>query len=178
MSRTCREVEIELGAYAAGELVPLAAARVRGHLADCAACRAELAAERELRRTFASLERPRCPDAVTARIRRRTVDRPTTGRRIATVRRWGGSLAAAAVLAVLLWPGLREGAPRSVEPAAWSRDELLDARREAALALAWTAEILERTERHTVQEVFGRTFAGSVQGSLLPNADTPQGGEG
>jgi hypothetical protein len=57
-----------LAGYAAGELEPLEQAIVAEHLAECAACRDELARELRLRELMSELPAAACPDELSAAI--------------------------------------------------------------------------------------------------------------
>jgi anti-sigma factor RsiW len=64
-------VERQLSAYLDGELTPDWAAEVRGHLADCAACRADLETLRATKRLLEALPAPQPLPGLEAAILRR-----------------------------------------------------------------------------------------------------------
>jgi hypothetical protein len=86
--------------------------------------------------------------------------------------------AAAVVVAVLV--GVRSPTPPAPDavPRVASAAERSAARRDATYGLALAAHILERTEKRTVAEVFGRTIPRAVTESLRDTPPTPEGGQG
>ena len=109
----CTEVRERLPAYVGGRLDPAAAARVRGHLAGCARCRAESELTALLLRA-----RPHVPEDLAERIQTSIrYDR-------ATVRRPWWGLAAAAVAALTLGIGVASSvSDRTAEPAEYAVEE-------------------------------------------------------
>ena len=81
-----------------GELPEAVAAEVAAHLETCAACRAQAAAERELRARLIALPAPELPAGLEARVRRAQRPRVFPERTL----RWALPLAAALVLGVWL----------------------------------------------------------------------------
>ncbi len=177
MKHACSDIELLLAEFAADELDDLDAARVAGHVAICDACRAELGRESALRRTLAGLPVHRGPD----------VHLPTatpTGSPARRLRTWlpvaGGLIAAAVVLAMLI-PGDRSPLPDAPGATAGAPDAapaVADIRRDARTSLILAARILERSERHTVADVFGRHLPHAISGSLRSGAEPPEGGQG
>ena len=114
---SCNTQEILL--YLEGELAPEDAARVRAHVAACAACRELLLAEQELERSLSGLGEVEPPkdfaDATVARARcdlTSAVASPRERRRAAAV---VASLSATSLL--LLWPlGLLDSTLRALAP--------------------------------------------------------------
>lgn len=148
----------ELEALVAGTLPPEAAARVEAHVADCAACRDELAwlrAEAALmarRRERQAAPSPALWQGIADRLARPAVPADLPGRRPAPVRvrRWGlgarvaygGLLAAAAAALVLVSrPGQRHVVPRDLRDAG-STAPAVAARQKLPAAVA-----LDRAER-------------------------------
>ena len=173
MMGVCHEIQLQLTEYAGGDLLPAEAAEVARHLDGCPACRRELALENSLRTTLGSLPRVTCPEGVG-----RADEEPTSH----PIRRWtrwpvGAGLVAAASLAALLIGGLID---RSVDPdpaAPWSAREIAAAREDMLYTLALTAEVLERTQREAVVDVFGDRLPGALNGSLKLKS-LPKGDEG
>jgi len=200
----CEPIAILLTPYAAGELSELETRRVEVHLATCPACREELARELQLRGLAAALPPVRCPEAVTGAIlaavdadtlqqrRARRADR----RHIATWPRTlaAASLLAAAVLLVLVLPRnpvvpgdpaqpgylARSGGPDvplSGDPA-WTQAELQQARTDVAWALAFTADIIDRTEKRSLVDAL-RLLQPAVRSAAgEPGAPAASGGQG
>lgn len=167
MNTDCRDIELDLADFAAGDLEPAAAEQVAAHLAACAACRAELDREWQLRRTLASLPVAAAPAGLAA---------PPANRS----RRPG--LAAAGLVAAVLLAALLAALPGTVgvspEPAPYSSLQVASARRDAARSLLLAARILERSEKTAVTDVFGIRLPRTVAESIRAVADTPEGGQG
>ena len=173
MNASCATVARELTAFAAGELDRTAAETVARHLAGCAGCRGELDRELVLRDALAALPTLSAPRGLGAT--------PTTGRKPRRLPRsltGAALLAAAAVVAALLagWPHTTP-APEPL-PQVADAAERAAARRDAVYGLVLTARILERTEKRTVADVFGRTIPRAVTESLRGTPPTPEGGQG
>jgi anti-sigma factor RsiW len=167
MNTDCRDIELELADFAAGDLDPAGAEQVARHVAACAACRAELQREWTLRRTLAGLPAAWAPaglvPAPAVRPRRRGLALP--------------ALVAAALLAALL-AVLPDTAPVAPEAAPYSSGQVAAARRDAARSLLLAARILERSERTAVSDVFGARLPRTVAESIRAVAGNPEGGQG
>lgn len=166
MKDACPDIESLLAEFAAEELEAADAERVAGHLAGCTDCRAELDRELRLRGLLASLPVQAGPVVPTA-----AASAPSRRRER---RRWWpltGGLVAAAVALVLLLPGTRNVATDG-DP------DVATIRRDARTSLALAARILEKSERHTVVDVFGRQLPAAIRGTLPAAAVTPEGGQG
>ena len=174
MKTDCPDMEILLAEFAADELEAADAERVAAHVAGCDECRAELNRELALRRALGGLPVQSGP-AVHA-----PQAAPSRRPRFAGRRRWwslAGGLAAAAVVAVLFLPGERGETPGTAtgDDLAVLKDQI---RRDARASLVLAASILERSERHTVVDVFGRQLPAAFRESLPEAAVTPEGGQG
>jgi anti-sigma factor RsiW len=78
----CREVQDELGRFAAGELTAPERATIEAHLGSCAACRESLARLRRLEALLAAAPAPPLPEGFAARVVARAKERQAaTGRR-------------------------------------------------------------------------------------------------
>ncbi|MBC8426617.1 hypothetical protein H8E07_21080, partial [bacterium] len=90
-----------------------------------------------------------------------------------------GLAAAAAVLALFLVAPLGDLSDET-EPAAdaWTEQEIASARGDILATLTLTAEIINRTERKTVDEVFGRHLPGAVSSSIKTLTAYLEGGQG
>ena len=177
MMNHCRDIELELAAYAGGELDPAQRERIGSHLDGCAGCRAELAREMTLRETLGGLPKARVPvdfdDRIMAAI-------PTAGtdshswwhqNRLAA-----GLTAAAAVMAfvfILANPG-RDSGPQQT----WTDREIAAAREEVMFSLALTARVLDRSQKDAIIEVFANQLPNSVNESLKIVKPTTPGGNG
>jgi anti-sigma factor RsiW len=152
--------------YVSGELGPLERAIVDDHLAECVSCRAELAATRELGGLLSRQPLARCPERVTDAILAAVADedpvpvspanaaphpaprpRPAMPRR-----RWrratgvAAALAAAVLLALVLPTG--DPAPTGPDPT-----EVAQARHEFLWTLAYTASVIDRSEKQSIANV-------------------------
>lgn len=96
----------QLGAYLDGELLPEEAAEVRRHLAECAACTAELHDLRTTRTLLRRLSPPPVPDDFVDDLRARLAAEATAGRRA-----WWGPVPRPAVLAAAVAVVLLVGLP-------------------------------------------------------------------
>jgi anti-sigma factor RsiW len=114
----CRDQEELLTLHAAGALEPEDEARVRAHLASCAACRAELDAQREVL-GFVALPPPSArEEALLAALPRTTADAwlSTQLRQAARMRTAGALMAAAAVVLLALGPMVQRRVAPSTSP--------------------------------------------------------------
>jgi len=198
MKHDCTQYELQLTDYTAGDLTEPDRAAVENHLAQCAACRSELAREVELRTALVDLPLAQCPDSVTSFLRA-SLDLADTARAPAQSgssapvdsfvpsgwRRTGLGLVAATLVAALLIPGLLERA-REPEPVVaranqanlaaveFSDAEIEQARRDVVATLTLTAGILDRSRDRTVAEIFGARLPAAISGSLRPNTSDAQ----
>ena len=165
MMSLCDETRLQLTEYAAGDLPAAEAAAVAKHLDGCPACRRELGTEQALRATLGSLPVASCPPGIGD-------FRPTA----APVRRrsplpWGVGFAAAAGRAAVLLGGFLDR-----EPAAeFSAAEIAAARHDVIYTLGLAADVIERSQRETVVDVFGDKLPRAVTGSL--KMKSPQQGD-
>lgn len=172
MKIDCTQCGPELAPYAAEELDAGTRASVAEHLADCPDCRRELARERDLRRSLASLPPLACPPEVGRRVLAAVAAEQAAARR----RRWtagaGVGLAAAALAGALL---LRPGAP--VAPTTtYSPEQIAAARRELIQTVTLTARVLDQAGRGTIANVFSERLPAAVAGSLRLLDDPTRGG--
>ncbi len=187
----CTLYEIKLGDYAAGELNEPDLSVVQKHLTQCADCQAELDREMELRVVLSGLPQAQCPDSVTDFLHDklaldtdaalpRIEKLPTTSR----TGWWpaGFGLVAAALLAVLMIPGLLDG-PHGPEQVATATDEvapeftaaeIAQARHDVIATLAMAAEVLDRSRDNAVVDVFGTRLPRAITESLRPLATDAQ----
>jgi anti-sigma factor RsiW len=189
MSR-CEPILTMLTAHAAGELSEIEDHRVRRHLATCPACRGELARERKLRELAAETPPVRCPDQVVDSILAAVdaderLQRRAARRAIATWPRTmaAASMLAAAVLLALVLPRNPTAPTATVAEtsgeAAWTQAELDEAREDVAWALAFTADIIDRTEKRSLVDAL-RLLQPAVRSAdgPQPGAPTAPGGQG
>lgn len=170
MKTACPDIEILLAEFADDELDAATAELVAGHVAGCADCRAELNRELALRCSLADLPIQAGPAIATP------AGAPARRSRFTVRRRWwslAGGLAAAVVAAVLFLPLERVG---TIAPD--TGPDVAAIRRDACASLVLAARILERSERHTVVDVFGRQLPAAIRESLPAPAVTPEGGQG
>jgi anti-sigma factor RsiW len=162
----CQHIQELLTGHVSGELAPLERAIVDDHLAECAPCRDELAFARDLARAVADTPPVTCPDRVTAAIEAE-IDAETGARpaRRRPHRAWfatrparamgAAAVLAAAVLAVVLLP--QRAATPDVEvagsPAAPAGTELASAKKDFLWTLAYTAAVLDHSEKRSVANV-------------------------
>jgi len=180
----CRDIEIELAAYAGGELDSAESRRVRSHLDGCAECRAELAREMNLRETLGALPTANAPTDLEDRIRAAI---QTAGNGVPS--RWHRhrlaaalTVSAAGLALALILPALRPASgPESITVGptrTWTDEEITAAREEVMFSLALTARVLDRTRKEAVIEVFANQLPGAVNRSLKFVKPTTSGGNG
>ena len=178
----CSLTTSHLTEYAAGELGPLEHAIVAEHIAECAACRAELIREERLRERLGKLQHAVCPDAVTAAISSAVDAGPAVmGRPMSVARTWASTATVAALVAaaVLLVVVLPPPTPETVPVAnSWTQDELDQAREDAQWALVFTANLIERSEKRTIVDVMRRLRKEAYSGFRERPASTSTGGQG
>jgi len=175
MMTRCNHIESMLTEYLSDELGPLERAIVDEHLAECLACRAELAAAREIGGGVAAMPTVNCPDHLSRDILA-AVDADSAGRpwpkqrsRAGLWRRssspWGwaglaGTVAAAVLLAMVLPRRAPESPDVAALPAADSTRattvEVERARRELLWTLAYTASVIDRSEKRSIADVWRR----------------------
>lgn len=184
-SQECREIEILLTEYAAGDLDPATNDTVRLHLDGCAGCRAELQREFQLRELMGALPVRYLPLDVADLAPAPSQVAGTAGR----LRRWlAPSAAIAAMLALVLLagrfgpgpdrkpqPALRAEAPASSR---WSEQDVERAQDQVEYTLALTARLLKRSEQSTVQEVFGNHLPRAITDSLRKTLSNNEGDQG
>jgi len=178
MTMHCHEAELLLSEFAAGELDGRDAGRVARHLAGCEACRAEADRELKLRELLGGLPTIAASAGLAEVGNLEKVSEPQHRGRP----RWPavGSLVAAAITLAVLLPSTAPRVPdplANVEPV-YSVEEVAAARRDALFGLVLAARIIERTERHTVADVFGRQLPQAVTESLGSGTAVPEGGQG
>ncbi len=170
--RDCAQYEIQLTAYAAAELTEPDKRALENHLGHCAACRAELACEVELRTVLSGLPPAQCPENV-ARYLQGTLD--LNGQPSSPRSNWwpaGLGLVAATLLAVLLAPGLLSGlrTPARVAAQEFTVAEIAQARHDVVATLTLAADVMNRSRNKTVVEVFGARLPRAISGSLRPQS--------
>ena len=177
MMNHCHDIELELAAYAGGELDPAQRKLVARHLDGCAECRAELAREMTLRETLGGFPTATPPVDFDKRIMAAI---PTSG---ADLHSWwhqnrlaAALTAAAAVVAVVVIlanPGRDSGQQQT-----WTDGEIAAAREEVMFSLALTVRVLDRTQKDAIIEVFANQLPNSVNESLKIVKQTTPGGNG
>lgn len=180
----CTLYDIQLTAYAAGELTEPDLGAVESHLKRCADCRAELAREKELRDLLGGLPTADCPDTVTHFLKGAVPsdEDKSSERRFGW---WpaGLGMIAAALLAVLLIPGLLNNpdqtddllAQAQIDAHEYTAAEISQARRDVIATLALAADVLERSRENTVVDVFGARLPRVINGSLRSPISDAQG---
>ena len=177
MMNRCREIEIELAAYAAGEIDPADRDQVRSHLDGCAGCRAELAREITLRETLGGLPAASPPANLDNQIRAAIHSARTDSRSWWLRHRLAAAVTVAAAslaLAIILPKPGQDSAPQQT----WTDMEIAAAREEVMFTLGLTARILDRTQKNAIIEVFGNQLPNSVNESLKLDKPEPSGGNG
>jgi anti-sigma factor RsiW len=173
----CRVIEIELAAYAAGEIDPAERDQVRSHLDGCAGCRAELAREMSLRKTLGGLPASTAPADLDQRIRASIHTARADSRSGWSRHRLAAAVTIAAASLALAFvlpnPG-HDSAPQST----WTDMEIAAAREEVMFTLGLTAQVLDRTQKTTIIEVFANQLPNSVNESLKLDKPETSGGNG
>ena len=171
----CRDIEMELGAFAGAELDDQTRAMVHAHLEGCASCREELAREEHLQRTLKKLPSVSAPPVLESRIKEALrAGQPVRNsvwktRRITTA----AMLAAASLAIALLVPGLLTSpAPQ------WSDQEIAAGRQDVMYTLALTAKIIDHTRKDTVVDVFADKLPQAINDSFKMTKSNTSGGNG
>ena len=178
----CNLTTSHLTEYVANELGPLERAIVAEHLAECAACRGELAREEQLRKHLGELPPAVCPDELTDAIISAVDAEPATPRRpMSIAHTWASTatvaaLVAAAVLLVVVLP--RPTPLPAVDANSWTQADLDQARDDAQWALAFTANLIERSEKKTIVDVMRRLQQEVYSGFRERPVSTSTGGQG
>lgn len=194
MNQQCHSTRSLFGPYLDGELGPRALRRLEGHLEECRACRDELAAEKQVADALAALPEMECPGRVDHRIRARLAEEP---RKPGLLERLGlvfGSpgwktvtaCAAALVVLVLFLPATREQNPMGIEATMTasgdegqiSHQEAYQARQTAKASLAYVANLIDNTEKTTVNEVLSKKLPKAIRNSLQRVVPVKRGGSG
>ena len=177
MMNRCREIEIELAAYAAGELGPVELGQVRDHLDGCSGCRGELARENTLRETLGGMPAASAPMNLDSRIRSaiRTSGAESHSRWYRHRLAAAITVAAASLALALILPNMdRDSTPHQT----WSDMEIAAAREEVMFTLGITTQVLDRTQKNAIIEVFGNQLPNSVNESLKLIKPATSGGNG
>lgn len=174
MTRHCTEIELLITQFAADELPADQAADVAGHVAVCEPCRDELNLEITLRRSLAALPVVAAPAMATPLPGSATAGK---GRRVFRGQLVGGLLAAVLALAVLM-PDLDNDLPDRMIASPYTPAQVSQARVDLRTSLTMALDIITKTERHTMADVFGRQLPRAVSGSLSGAVASPEGGQG
>ena len=177
MMNHCRDMELELAAYAGGELDPAQRGRIGSHLDGCAGCRAELAREMTLRETLGGLPTATPPadfdDRILAAIPAAGADSHSWWHQNRLAAALTAVAAVVAVVVILANPGRNSG-----QQQIWTDGEIAAAREEVMFSLALTARVLDRTQKEAIIEVFANQLPNSVNESLKIVKPTTSGGNG
>jgi anti-sigma factor RsiW len=156
--------------YASDDLAPLERAIVDDHLDECAHCREELALARNLAASMAARSAAACPEHVSRNIMA-MVDTEASSARRARGTWWQAAVlaAAAVLLAVII--------PRQLpdhDPAPTPELAVAQARQDLIWTLAFTAEVIERSEMQTIANVWRQVRSRTPDS----HAATINGGQG
>lgn len=173
----CRDIELELAAYGSGELGPAERSLVRNHLDECSACRAELAREMNLRHTLGSLPAVHAPEAFDGRIMAavHSMGRNPFARRNRVRLTAAATLIAASLVLAIMMPTFR---PVSDPHPAWTQEEIAAARQDVFYTLALTADVIHRSQKETVVDVFADRLPDAINASFKKVKLTTSGGNG
>ena len=175
--KRCRDIEMELAAYCGGELDSRERRLVRAHLDACPDCRTELAREKSLRQTLGSLPVIEADGDLDGRILEaiQPATRMTRWTRPKIRLTAAGGLIAAGLAVVLLLPSVR---PPSEPESPWTAEEMDAARQDVRYTLALTAEVINRTQKATVVDVFADRLPNAINESFKKVKLTNTGGNG
>jgi len=189
MNQQCRKTRSFFGPYLDGDLGPRASLRVKGHLEDCPACRAEMQAELQVADTFSALPQLACPQRVDHKIMARLAEEP---RKKGLLDRLGLALGspgwktvttcAAALVVVMLFLPLAPQSPVGTEASLdneggqISHEEAYQARQRAKTSLAYVAQLIQDTEKETVSDVLSSKLPKAIKDSLQRVVPVTKGG--
>ena len=102
-------------------------------------------------------------------------------RSVQPARRWApalGGLAAAALALAVLIPDTPDDLPGRMITTPYTPAQVAQARHDARTSLIMAFDIIAKTQRHTVADVFGRQLPRAISGALSGTAASPEGGQG
>jgi hypothetical protein len=190
MNQQCRKTRSLFGPYIDGDLGPKALQKMDAHLEACPECRAELKAEQQVADVFSGLPEMSCPKRVNQRITMRLADEP---KQLPLSHRLGlliGSpgwktvtACAAALVVVMLFlplaPEDQDGVDTVLNTSGDDRishQEAYQARQRAKTSLAYVAQLLQDTERETVNEILTKKIPKALKESLQRVVPVSTGG--
>ena len=189
MNQQCHKTRSLFGPHLDGELSTRATRRLEAHLEACPQCRAELEAEQQMADSLSTLPRMACPQRVDRKIMARLDEEPGQGRFSDRLGRILGSpgwktvtACAAALVVVLLFYPIEPEAPVSTEAALAGDDgrithqEAYQARQRAKTSLAYVAQLIQDTEKETVNDILSKKLPKAIRSSLLRVVSVKKGG--
>ncbi len=180
MNQQCHKTRSLFGPYLDGELKPRATRRLETHLEVCPECSAELKAEQQVASSLSSLPMMVSPQRVDRKIMERLDEKPGRGRSSSRLGWFLGSpgwktvtaCAAALVLVLLLVP-IEPETPLGTEAALTGDDghithqEAYQARQRAKTSLTYVAQLIQNTEKETVNDILSKKLPKAIRSSIL-----------
>jgi len=189
MNSKCRSARSQFGPWFDGDLGTAAVRRVEAHLADCAACRDELQAEKQLLAALTALPELTCPQRVDRRLEERLAEAPHRPRlldRLGSIFGTPGwktvTACAATLVLVLLFFPIDSGQPVATNTVQDDGDgrithnEAYQARQRAKTSLTYVAQLLQNTEKKTVNDVLSNTLPTAIRKSIQRVVPVETGG--
>lgn len=190
MNQHCRKTRSLFGPYLDRDLGPKVLQRMDAHLEACPECRAELKAEQQVADVFTGLPEMSCPKRVSQRITMRLAEEPKQqplfhrlGLLIGSPGWKTVSACAAAMIVVMLFLPLAPENQVAVDTALdssgddrISHHEAYQARQRAKTSLAYVAQLLQDTEKETVNDILTKKIPKALKESLQRVVPVSTGG--
>jgi hypothetical protein len=178
----CVHIQDLLSNYFDGTLEKNQEKMVERHIQDCMVCEEAFEKEKEIHGILVSMPEIPCPEDVVRRIEKVTFSHRETTR---TRRKsafslnlsWKPLVVGAAAMAICILVLMKF--PKSQEPfrAEYSREEVLDARKQAKWSLAYVAKLMSKTERQLIETVLTKELPSTVRESVQKALPIYKGGE-
>ena len=141
---------------------------VKRHMSQCRDCAAVFAEESEVRNFFSMVPELKCPDSLSEQIAVQTFNKPERkSQNVFSFALNSPQLSFAVVAAVVVilliinFPGRNNPAIQSYNP-----EEIALARKQARWSLAYTGNLLNKTEKNVVEDVLFKQVPGTIRKSL------------
>jgi predicted anti-sigma-YlaC factor YlaD len=183
MNTPCHEIKGLLDDYFDGALSRKDKKRLQAHLQLCEACRLEFQKEKHMIENLEGMPTFQCPEKVVQRIAELTYLREeksprmkireflskSKGWRLAVV-----GTAAMALMILIVWYAFKE--PEEPIQATYSEADLLKAREQAKWSLVYVTQMIQKSEKEVVDEIFMKELPETVRNALKNTIPIFRGG--